>query len=555
MRFMLIHFARMYSTAGLYFRTIRYLKIKQIIFRLRYYISNPTVPSLIDCDAFAPKHKGCRFHFPVKNKTIYKENEFCFLNKTEVLSFPQDWNKKSLTVLWLYNLHYFDGVLNPDTPDIIVEKLINKWILENPSGDGVGWHPYPLSLRICNWIKWIWAKDGAPDKIITSSLFQQTYYLSKTLEFHLLGNHLLENSKALIFSGLFFGGPKGKEWFTLGVKILCAELEEQVLDDGGHFELSPMYHIIILDLVLDVLQLCNDKLAIDEFRDLKIFLVGIAKKMSSWLTKMCHPDGEISYFNDATLGIAPSPKKILARSSELTGFQRYTSHSRLEYLCDSGFLRFQDEEAVLIMDVGEVGASYLAGHGHADSLSVELSLLDQRVIVNSGTSEYGNTERRSYERGTAAHSTLELNNRNSSEVWGGFRVGRRASVGGISFEGNRSVTASHNGYRFLPGAPIHVRKVIFKKQFISIEDTVRGPCESASVYFHVHPSVRLVQKSKFGGVLILSDDTLISWKAVATQVEVRKHSYAAGFGDLKSTFSLILTPKHNEACKLQFTWG
>ncbi|MDC1074657.1 alginate lyase family protein [Gammaproteobacteria bacterium] len=493
-------------------------------------------------------------NFPIKSKTIYKENEFRFLNKTEILTFPQDWNKKSLTVLWLYNLHYFDGVLNPDTPDVIVEKLINKWILENPPGDGVGWQPYPLSLRICNWIKWIWKKDGAPDKVITSSLFQQTYYLSKTLEFHLLGNHLLENSKALIFSGLFFGGPKGKEWFALGVKILRAELEEQVLDDGGHFELSPMYHIIILDLVLDVLQLCNEKLSIDEFRDLKIFLVKVAIKMSSWLTKMCHPDGEISYFNDATLGITPSPKEILARSSELTGFQRHISHSRLEYLRESGFLRFEEEEAVLIMDVGEVGASYLPGHGHADSLSVELSLLDQRVIVNSGTSEYGNTERRSYERGTAAHSTLELNYKNSSEVWGGFRVGRRASVGGISFEGSDSVTASHNGYRFLPGAPIHARKVFFKKQFISIEDTILGPYENASVYFHIHPSVKLLRKNKFGGVLILPDNTAISWKAVAAQVEVRQHSYAAGFGKLKSTLSLILTPKHNEICKLQFKW-
>ena len=29
-----------------------------------------------------------------------------------------------------------------------------RWIAGNPIGFGVGWEPYPISLRICNWIKW-----------------------------------------------------------------------------------------------------------------------------------------------------------------------------------------------------------------------------------------------------------------------------------------------------------------------------------------------------------------------------------------------------------------
>ena len=46
-------------------------------------------------------------------------------------------------------------------------------------------------------------------------------------------------------------------------------------------------------------------------------------------------------------------------------------------------------EAVVLCDIGRIGPDYLPGHAHADTLSFELSLAGERVIVNSGISEYG----------------------------------------------------------------------------------------------------------------------------------------------------------------------
>ena len=83
--------------------------------------------------------------------------------------------------------------------------LIGKWIEENPPGMGNGWEPYPLSLRIINWIKWVLDRYGLPDEALYS-LAVQTRYLFKKLEYHLLGNHLYVNAKALVFAGLFFDG-------------------------------------------------------------------------------------------------------------------------------------------------------------------------------------------------------------------------------------------------------------------------------------------------------------------------------------------------------------
>ena len=530
--------------------------MSQILHRLKKFIIKPSVPSLADLVFQSPKNLESSMSFPVKNQTIIGENRFLFLNRMESLTFPQDWNSKTIPLLWSYNLHYFDGILHPDTSECVKEKLINDWILENPATKGIGWQPYPLSLRICNWIKWIWLKDVCVDQLIIRSLYQQTEYLSKTLEFHLLGNHLLENAKALIFSGYFFGGKHGEKWKNTGIKILRTELTEQILDDGGHFELSPMYHCIVLDLTLDIIQLCNNNTTDKELASLNVFLKNLALKMANWLKKMCHTDEEISYFNDAAVGIAPSPTDILVRVSELAGPLTQSESTQLKYLSHSGFIRFSSKDAVLIMDVGEVGASYLPGHGHADTLSVELSLFSQRVLVNLGTSEYGLSDRRSYERGTSAHSTMMINEINSSEVWGGFRVGQRAVVDRLFFEGEQSVTASHDGYKQLPGAPRHVRKVLFKKRSILIKDWVEGCYESARVYFHFHPSVTLVQDCDgMQGFINMSSGRVIFWNASASDAFITPTEFAAGFGDLKQTSTLVLTPHKNKSCNLELTWN
>jgi len=101
------------------------------------------------------------------------------------------------------------------------------------------------------------------------------------------------------------------------------------------------------------------------------------------------------------------------------------------HLSDSGYIRIQSGDAVALLDVAPIGPDYLAGHGHADTLSFELSLFGQRCIVNPGVSRYGTGAERLRQRGTAAHSTVAVDGQNSSEVWGGFRVARRARPLGL----------------------------------------------------------------------------------------------------------------------------
>ena len=197
---------------------------------------------------------------PVINcpQKIYNKDSFIFLNHKYTPSFPEDWNAPTKDKLWLYNLHYFDDLNSVDSEKrkYLHFDLIQGWINDNPVGYGLGWESYPMSLRIVNWIKWSLINTELKKKWL-DSLAIQTRFLNKNLEYHLLGNHLFSNAKALIFSGIYFQGSEANSWYQQGMEILDKELPEQILYDGGNFELSPMYHSIFLEDLLDIINIHN----------------------------------------------------------------------------------------------------------------------------------------------------------------------------------------------------------------------------------------------------------------------------------------------------------
>jgi uncharacterized heparinase superfamily protein len=121
-----------------------------------------------------------------------------------------------------------------------------------------------------------------------------------------------------------------------------------------------------------------------------------------------------------------------------------------------------------------------------------LSLGDRRVFVNSGTSQYGVGAERQRQRGTAAHNTVVVDGKDSSEVWAGFRVARRAQVKLHSVTTTPlavAVAASHDGYRRLPGRNEHRRRFILDERSLVIEDEITGSFTTAAAYFHLHPDI------------------------------------------------------------------
>ena len=455
----------------LFFNTVRYLKFRQIINRVKRNFLKPRVLPTGPPDIALLQE---RLEPVIKcQQKISHNGALKFLNKEFNLSMIDDWNPSSQEKLWIYNLHYFDDLNSVDSEKrfSLHGCLIQKWIDENPIGFGSGWEPYPSSLRIVNWIKWALFNNGLEKKWL-DSLTIQVRFLSNNLEYHLLGNHLFVNAKALIFAGLYFQGSEPNEWYQSGINILNDQLSEQVLSDGGNFELSPMYHIIFLEDLLDIVNIHQAYR-----KPLPKTIISKALQMFEWLKCMCHPDGEIAFFNDSTLGATPTLAELVDYAKRLKVSYIKTKEEKLTYLKDSGYIRATGKEFVLIADVADIGPSYLPGHGHADALSFELSLFGRRIIVNSGVSTYENCLERINQRGTKAHSTISIDDKNSSEVWSGFRVARRAKIFDIKTilkDSKIIFSACHDGYKRLKGSPVHSRKWSITEEMLLVTDKIIG---------------------------------------------------------------------------------
>lgn len=517
-----------------YFHTLKYLKLTQIFNRIKKKIVHPKYHQI--SSGVSPCN-GEWISYGLYNQKVLDDDEVIFLNHKGCVKNKTSWNNDHEAKLWLYNLHYFDDLCAVDSLSRGDSQLafILRWMEENPPATGNGWEPYPTSLRIVNWVK-AFLGHISPDQKILDSLAQQADYLSQDLETHILGNHLFVNAKALIFAGLYFDCENANGWLKTGLSIYTHELNEQVLADGGNFELTPMYHAIMLVDLLDLINIYSayrNKIPEEVIDQTHTAVI----KMLKWLTVMSHSDGEISFFNDAAFGIAPKNNVIFGYARAL-GFDvenvKYADDAiQLVDLFSSGYVSVKSSQFSLIADLAAIGPDYIPGHAHADTLSFELCLGKQRVFVNSGISEYGLSQERLRQRQTKAHNTVSVDDLNSSQVWSGFRVAKRASLRnriiGDVVNNKVSFSAEHDGFKKQNTNCIHSREWTVSTNTLDIIDTLVGKFEYAESYLHLHPDVTVLDIQ--GDMINLSlGDYLIKIKVKNAAITLANTCWHPEFG-------------------------
>ena len=146
---------------------------------------------------------------------------------------------------------------------------------------------------------------------IDSILAKHLSVLKRNLEYHLLGNHLLENAFALLFGAYYF---RNENVYIKSKTLLIRELNEQILDDGGHFELSPMYHSLILTRLLD----CISLVELNHWKEDNLIKVLRKKlRMLGWLYQVTYTSGQTPMVNDSTYNISLSSKDLFNYSKIL----------------------------------------------------------------------------------------------------------------------------------------------------------------------------------------------------------------------------------------------
>jgi uncharacterized heparinase superfamily protein len=475
---------------GLYWNTcIRFPKA-QLFQRLAHAAWMPRAPSELHASMQRMPSIRTPIHRP---RSWFDDGTVRFIGIDGRCDSPESWQDRRHGLLWNFNLHYFEDLLAPDAGSRtgFHRSLLHRWAKENPPVTGTGWLPYPCSLRISNWIKWHLSGGYLDDKLVRS-LATQAEWLDKRCEHHLRGNHLFVNAKALCMAGLAIDCARSNHWLESSLKILRTEVPAQVLPDGGHCERSPMYHSLVLEDVLDMLNLAFAA-GLPDRHPLVTLLRPCVAPMLEWLGSMCHPDGDFAFFNDCALGIAPTLDQLEQYAERVTGNQSSGSKRGTRQLAASGFTRLVSGPWTVLLDTGSAGPKEQPAHAHAGTLSLEASLLGHRLFVNSGTSTYSIGDARMHERGTAAHSCVQVGQSDSSQVWASFRMGRRARVTAAELtscaDGCWSVDATHDGYAHLPGRPLVRRRVTVGDRTLRIQDWAGKAPDGAVSRFHLHPDV------------------------------------------------------------------
>ena len=495
-------------------RTVIHLQPTQVVHQLKLRLWHPK----FDHYDFTGE-AGAKMDEPIWKPTCQSGNTFRFLNIEAQLS---DWNFMDHGMLWAYNLNYMDYLLqkNADVEESI--QWIDRFINDLP-GNKVGLDPYPIALRGMNWLKFFCLHPEARSEKRISMLYSLFRLLEKKLEYHLLGNHLLEDFYSLFMAAIFFHSKRMYDKYS---HLLCKELRKQILPDGAHYEQSPMYHCILLDRLLDCYNLSVSNLFFPNQELLNDFLRNMAERMLGHLKSIVYADGSIPLLNDAAQGIAPTSQELFSYAYRL-GLK-----VKPVPLKESGYRKMATGTMEAIVDVGNIKATYQPGHTHADTFSYELRIGEKPFIVDTGISTYNKTARRQYERSTAAHNTVTVDGQDSSEVWGGFRVGRRAVVQLINDSYN-IVEAIHDGYG---KKGLHKRIFKFVDQQFCIEDAVEANGECIN-FIHLAPDVQIVACDDHR--IMLNNGYSIETKGCC-KVEILQQQVSFAYNSCQNTVVLAL---------------
>lgn len=468
------------------FYTLKYLKPVQIYWKFVIKLNSLNLRLI----SRRKKYKFVDLPILFFEKNVYnkKTNNILIFNKKFNLS-KINWQEKEIPKLWNYHLHYFDFISHCDKETGLA--IIHNWINSNPPGKSICWEPYPISLRIINWIKFL-SRNSISDKNIFGCLFIQGMWLFKQREYHLLTNHLFKNVVALLYLGILFEIKKWKDW---ALKELKRQIEEQVTDEGYHFEFSPTYHALFVKDLLDIYNLIKN--------NTKGFYVDLLEELSEKIQKGlhwldCFNEGEkYMPINDVNYEGCPKPLHLKKYASNLGIEEEITT----DYKISQYYPKLESGDLKIMMYCAPINPDYNPAHSHADMLSILLWDNHNPILVDTGNYDYEESEERKYARSTFAHNTIVIDNENQCDLWKVFRIGRR----GQPF--NKKITenflqCSHDCYNKL--GVIHKRTINKKDNGFLIQDFLFGKgYHIFEMYFHF--ASELV-KTKKKNTLIINNE-------------------------------------------------
>jgi hypothetical protein len=541
----------------LYFNTIKYLKPIQLRYQLKKVFLKNNVPKIKPNSQIKVEPLDTLISELDTDKRYIKRfcvdkimrNEIVLLNESYSFDLSK-WINSNSSHLWNFNLHYLEfGIALAATYDKTksyqyyqkFKQFVTAWIDANKEMKGDAWHPYTISLRVPNLFICfdlfgeVYQNDAAFKGKVNESIYRQYRSLLQWQELHQLGNHYFENLKTIVFCSLIFNEP---DIYKKYIKKLYDEIEAEILPDGVHFELSVMYHKIILEDMLRIGYWLKQKKSPE-----LPFALAKMQKMVDALVSLEKGMGKTPFFNDSVDGVAKEGDRLILAAKRLFNIRPNIKDD----LSDSGYYKLYHNDLAVMFDAGVIGPDYMPGHGHCDALSFELAKNNIPIFINSGVYQYQG-ELRKYFRSTEAHNTVVIGGKQQSECWGEHRVGKRISKVTAKREADKIIGFYKNycGNR-------HTRQIGFINDGLAVIDKIVSAPSLVRSYLHIAPQFSVVAEK--GCFNVRDGDKLIttifplrtSQTIIYSEGEIT--NYAPQFGMLQRAtvieFQFLSTEKYS----------
>jgi uncharacterized heparinase superfamily protein len=468
-----------------------------------------------------------------------------FVTSSNGLIVP-DWRPIGASPAWFAGLHGFEWLrdlraVGSDAARRRTRALIMSWIDHFHRWDERAWDPAVTGARVANWLA---AHDffcaSADDDFrarVFDALGRQIRHLARVLPGRLTGHGLLTALIGLAIGGLCMPGQRRA--LADALHLLEEELARQILPDGGHAERNPSVQLAILRQLVD---LCGSLRA--GRAPIPEFLQHTIDRMAPALRFFRHGDGGLALFNG---GREEDPAVIDAVLAHAEARGR-----PLKSALHAGFERLINGRTLIVMDTGEPARPGFDQDAHAGTLSFEVSIGKERLIVNCGAHPGAAEGWRAALAATAAHSTLVLAETNSSEVLRGGGLGRRPSHVGTERQETEAavlVSGTHNGYgpnfHFLHRRRIYLTDNGEDLRGEDVVEPVLGtePApQPFAIRFHLHPLVRAAMGEDGEHVVLrLASGQIWRMRAIGAAIGIAESIYFGARDEPTRTQQITIT--------------
>lgn len=440
-------------------------------------------------------------------------------------------------------------------------EMISDWIDRFGRYHRHGWRAEVAAERLTSWLcQYNYFCRGAEDRFrdrVLQSVARQAKHLANVARKTTRGAKRVRAAKGLIYVGACL--PRAQPRLYRGLELLEHEIEHRIHADGGVAERCPSLQNAVLRDLIDV----RSVLAASQ-QDSSPAVQGAIDRVAPMLRGMRLGDGGLAVFNG---GFEEQDWQI-----ELTLNQSGSTGNPPEHSTHTGFQRVVAGRTTVIMDSGMPPPPGDDDLAHAGLLSFEMSAGRHRLIVNCGSYWKPNSDWAFAGRVSAAHSTLVVEDRNSSQLHRNGGLGRRPAAVSASRrdrDGALLIEGTHDGYApFFDVA--HTRRLYISSDGEDIRgqdilaragQSGRNPDVEFAVRFHLHPDVSIDSMSiweKGGRIIDFSRRGAGNWQFHAesgVSIRIEDSFYQGRRGGRERTRQIILSGEYRGAETRSVRWA